>query len=186
MRTMLIGEKIRLTALQDTDAPCMQKWFDDVYFMRHYDMVPAIPKSVKSVAEVIEHYSTSGESCVFAIRPTGSDNIIGVAGYDEIIWTNGAATLFIGIGDKGLRGQGLGREALGLLLDFGFNELNFHKIQLCVLSYNTPAIRLYEGGGFIKEGTYREFILRDGQRHDMYLYGLLRSEWLAQATRSAP
>ena len=43
-------------------------------------------------------------------------------------------------------------EALDLLLDFGFNELNFHRIQLNVISYNDAAIALYETLGFVKEG----------------------------------
>jgi RimJ/RimL family protein N-acetyltransferase len=180
MRQLLVGERIRLSALLESDAAVMQKWFDDVYFMRHYDMVPAIPKSLKAVSELIENYGSSGESCVFAIRPVDSDQIIGVAGFDEIIWSNGTATLFIGIGDQSLRGKGLGKEALRLLLDFGFSELNFHKVQLCVLEYNAPAIRLYEGGGFVREGAYRQFILREGKRYDMYLYGLLKSEWEAR------
>lgn len=66
---------------------------------------------------------------------------------------------------------------MSLLLDYGFNELNFYRIQLNVISYNENAIKLYEGLGFVKEGSYRDFIFRDGKRHDMYLYGLLKQEW---------
>ena len=29
-----------------------------------------------------------------------------------------------------------------------------------------------------KEGTFSAFVEWDGTRHDMHLYGLLRSEWL--------
>jgi RimJ/RimL family protein N-acetyltransferase len=47
-----------------------------------------------------------------------------------------------------------------------------------VFSYNESAIALYEALGFTREGVYREHLERDGRRHDMYLYGLLRSEWL--------
>jgi RimJ/RimL family protein N-acetyltransferase len=66
-------------------------------------------------------------------------------------------------------------------LDFGFNELNFYRIQLNVISYNDVAINLYESIGFKKEGIYRNFILRDGKRYDMYLYGMLREEWICQS-----
>ena len=34
--------------------------------------------------------------------------------------------------------------------------------------------------GFQREGIYREFIHRDGQRYDMILYGLLRREYRGQ------
>jgi RimJ/RimL family protein N-acetyltransferase len=59
------------------------------------------------------------------------------------------------------------------------DELNLHRVQLTVFSYNERAIALYEKLGFQREGVYREFIQRDGRRYDMYLYGLLRREWKA-------
>ena len=46
-----------------------------------------------------------------------------------------------------------------------------------MIAYNERAIKLYEKLGFTREGTLREFIFRDGNRYDMYLYGLLRHEW---------
>ena len=44
-------------------------------------------------------------------------------------------------------------------------------------AFNTRAIACYEGVGFVHEGTHREYLQRDGQRHDMYLYGILEHEW---------
>ncbi len=76
-------------------------------------------------------------------------------------------------------GQGFGREALGLLMRFAFDEVNLRRLSLTVFAYNTRAIRLYEGMGFVREGTFREFLVRDGQPHDMLLYGLLEREWRA-------
>ncbi|MCZ7546462.1 MAG: GNAT family N-acetyltransferase [Anaerolineae bacterium] len=82
-------------------------------------------------------------------------------------------------------GQGYGRAAIALALAFAFDELNLHRVQLTVFSYNTRAIALYEGLGFRREGVYREFLHRDGARHDMLLYGLLAREWRAQRERAA-
>ena len=59
--------------------------------------------------------------------------------------------------------------------------MNLHRVQLTVFAYNERALALYERLGFQREGVYREFIQRDGVRYDMYLYGLLRREWEAQA-----
>ena len=102
---------------------------------------------------------------------------IGVTGFEDILWNNGTAVIYIGIGEKQNRGLGIGTEAFNLTMEFGFEELNLHRIQLTVLSYNTPAIKLYEKLGFKREGVYREFIHRDNKRYDMYLYGILRTEW---------
>lgn len=177
MRDLLKGANISLTAIREEDIATIKDWFDNVKFLRYYDMVPAAPKSYEQVEAIIKGYVDSYERYVFAIREKEKSKIIGIAGYDEIIWSNGVATAFIGIGNESYAGKGLGKEAMGLLLDFGFSELNFYKVQLNVISYNKIAIGLYESLGFVREGTYRQFINRDGTRYDMYLYGLLSTEW---------
>ena len=85
----------------------------------------------------------------------------------------------MGIGNREQWGKGYGREAMDLVLKYGFDELNLHRIQLTVFEYNERAIALYEKLGFRREGVFREFMQREGQRYDMYLYGLLRREWAA-------
>ena len=85
--------------------------------------------------------------------------------------------LSIGIGDQSNRGKGYGSEAMRLIIDYAFFELNLHRIQLTVFDYNQQAIALYERLGFQREGVFREFGQRDGKRYDMYLYGILYEEW---------
>ncbi|QAA31853.1 GNAT family N-acetyltransferase [Clostridium manihotivorum] len=178
MNSLLKGENIKLNSIKEEDFPSINSWYDDADFLRFYDMVPAIPKLDKEVKDVFEEFKGTQERVIFAIRNNESNEIIGVAGFDDVIWSNGVATLFIGIGDTKYRNRGLGKQAIKLLLEFGFSELNFHRIQLNVLGYNTSAIKLYEAVGFKREGEYREFILRDYKRYSMYLYGLLRDEWI--------
>lgn len=180
MRNLLDGSNVRLTAIREDDMNAIENWFNNVEFLRYYDMLPAIPKSRKEVEDMVKNYQDSQERCLFAIREKGTGKIIGIAGFDEIISSNGTATVFIGIGEDSFKGSGLGKETMSLLMDYGFNELNFYRIQLNVISYNKTAIKLYEGLGFIREGTYRQFIFRDGKRYDMYLYGMLKTEWEAR------
>lgn len=73
--------------------------------------------------------------------------------------------------------SGGGKSTVLNLIAFAFNELNLHRIQVTVFSYNERSISLVEKLGFQREGVYREFLQRDGRRHDMVLYGLLRHEW---------
>ncbi len=117
---------------------------------------------------------------MFGVRLHAGDELIGVVELDGILWNQQSSWLSIGIGEAARRGQGYGAETLRLALDFAFRELNLHRVQLSVFSYNVAAIALYEKLSFTREGAYREFLQRDGQRYDMYLYGLLRREWETQ------
>lgn len=177
MRDLLKSANIKLTAVEDSDLSAVEIWFNDVRFLRHYDMTPAIPRSYRQTEAFIKDFETSDEKLIFAVRTNDRSKIIGIVGFEEIIWSNGVATAFIGIGEEDYTGKGLGKEAMKLLLDFGFSELNFYRVQLNVISSNEAAIRLYESLGFTREGTYRNFIFRDSKRLDMYLYGMLKPEW---------
>lgn len=177
MRGLLSGESLVLDAVGEGDLPCLGKWFNDTGFMRHYDTAPARPMTPGRVRSLLSYYESSDERLLLAVRYKETGQMIGIAGFDEIIWSNATATVFIGIGEKEYTGKGLGAQAMRLLIDFGFSELNFHRIQLNVISYNEPAIRLYESLGFVREGAFREYVHRDGKRYDLLLYALLRREW---------
>jgi RimJ/RimL family protein N-acetyltransferase len=173
-------QRVELRKIENADMKDIYRWFSDSGFLEYYDYVPPIPMQEEEVNKIFEDYEKNEESDVFAIKLIEDNQIIGIAGFDEIVEENKVATLFIGIGSRDIRGKGYGKEALRLLLEYGFNDLDFHRIQLNVLEFNYPAISLYEKSGFKKEGTFREFVLRDGKRYDLYLYGLLKKEWQAR------
>ncbi len=174
---MQAGNNLYLSKIKKEDFEKIYDWFKDADFLKFYDYVPPVPLEKDEIDKIFNGYEKSEEAEVFAIRLLNGNDIIGIAGYDDIVHENKVATLFIGIGNKNIRGKGYGKEALKILLDYGFSDRDFHRIQLNVLEFNHSAIALYEKAGFKKEGAFREFVLREGSRYDLYLYGLLRREW---------
>src|SRR5690606_35029269 len=81
---------------------------------------------------------------------------IGITSLIHMDTKNRNAECIIDIGEKDYWGKGYGQEALSLLLDFGFLELNLHRISLRVFSFNQRAVNLYKRIGFIEEGISRE------------------------------
>jgi RimJ/RimL family protein N-acetyltransferase len=67
-----------------------------------------------------------------------------------------------------------------LLLRYGFEELNPHKVWLTTIGFNVRAQRTFERAGFVQKGVQREMIERAGRRFDLLHYGMLRDEWLAR------
>ena len=167
---------INLSKIKKEDMRYIYKWFSSTEFLKYYDYYPPVPLNEDETDKMFYDYENSKKSEVFAVRH--DDVIIGVAGFDDIIDENQVATLFIGLGSKNKRGKGYGKETMKLLPEYGFYNLNLHRIQLNVLEFNERAIALYEKCGFKKEGILREFVLRDGKRYNLLLYGLLKSEWI--------
>jgi RimJ/RimL family protein N-acetyltransferase len=81
------------------------------------------------------------------------------------------------IGDKRMWNQGLGTEAMTLLLRIGFETLNLNRIFLRVHSNNLRAVRSYEKAGFVLEGTLRQAVYKKGRYGDLHIMSVLRSEW---------
>ena len=170
---MFHGEKIRLTALRTEDLPEYRRWNSEAGFGRHYNSSPIREISEKQADEWFNEHSE--RDFRFAVRPVGHENFMGICAIEDIEWPHRVGWLSIALGSN-FQGSGCGTEAMRLLINYAWNELNLHRLQLTVFDYNKPAIAMYEKLGFQKEGVFREFLQRDGKRHDMYLYGMLASE----------
>ena len=79
-----------------------------------------------------------------------------------------------------LWGQGLMPEAVSALVDFGFTELELHKIEIAVYDHNPQSRRVAEKLGFSLETRLRKRKKIDGDYQDKLIFGLLREEWEEQ------
>ncbi len=177
MMDLLQGQRVRLTALTAEDLPTMRLWFQDVEFMRLFDAQAANPKGPGWLEEWFNATQKAANGYYFAIRRVEDNALIGVIELDGILWPHQVGWFSIGIGERAWWGQGYGTEAARLTLAFAFRELNLYRVQATVFSYNARSQALFEKLGFRREGTFREFLCRDGQRYDMVLFGLLRHEY---------
>ena len=176
---LLSGPRVRLCRLERADAAAVASWYADPEFMRLFGAEVAFPKSEAQIGAEIDAASRSTKCYLFGVRTVEDDRLIGRAAVEDVLWQHGVAWLSIAL-DHPYWGQGYGSEALDLLLRFAFTEMNLHRLQLTVFDYNERARVLYKRFGFRREGVFRQFLLRDGKRHDMLLMGLLAREWQAE------
>ncbi len=90
--------------------------------------------------ELLEKLSKEGNN--FAIVDIEGDRLIGNCSLMDINHINRTAELGIFIRDKDYWSKGFGREAINLLLDYGFNLLNLNNILLKVYSFNKKGNKL--------------------------------------------
>ena len=76
----------------------------------------------------------------------------------------------------GFQDRGLGSEATRLILDYAFDTLGLHRIELEVYAFNPRAQRVYEKSGFVYEGTRRDALLWDGQWVDAIILSMLETD----------
>jgi RimJ/RimL family protein N-acetyltransferase len=180
---LFVGKLVRLSAPRPEDYEKLATWSHDPEYLRQLDFNAARPRSTnyftpsdkdKEREEIREQRSFE-----FYLRTIAEDKFIGFVEL-WVMWNHQNAWIGIGVGDPEYRGKGYGTEAMSLALGYAFRELNLYRVQLGVFGYNKRAIRSYEKNGFVHEGAQRSLLYRDGQRHDVLLMGILRSEWEAR------
>lgn len=120
---------------------------------------------------------------VFTIE-TLDGRVIGNAGLINLDFESRRVDMGIMIGEKDCWNKGYGTEAISLLLEFLFDELNMNRVALIADTRNHRAIRCYEKCGFQKEGIMRKARFKNGVYTDDLIMAILRDDWLKQ--RSVP
>lgn len=93
------------------------------------------------------------------------------------------------IGNKDYWGQRVVEEIRPSVLDLLFDEMEVEKVKGEIMGRNYPSIFNYKAIGFRNEGILKDELLDiNGGRTDLFIFGLLKSEWLENrsAVDSAP
>lgn len=108
--------------------------------------------------------------------PESGDRMIGRIVLADIEDEWKAEVWRIYIADTGLRGSGLGREAMLAMMKYCFEELKLKRLYLDHYTGN-PASFLYQSLGFKYEGVLRDNCRKNGRLYDVHLMSMLASEY---------
>lgn len=173
---MLKSSHVALTPLMPEDMPLLFDWINDreqVLFNSSYK-----PVHWEQHKEWFEAIQGRADMVIFGIRLHDTNKLIGSCQLHGIHQIHRSAELQIRLGDISERGHGYGSEAVHLLLNFGFKDLNLHRIYLHVFAANTAAIKTYEKTGFMYEGLLRQSAFIDNNYMDMIVMSILREDYV--------
>lgn len=172
----LVGEKIYLSPANMEDIELFTKWFND---FETTDFIGSSNRVVNIINEKewLENTLKDG-ALLFSIITLDNDRIIGNCDLKDIDYINRKATLGICIGNKESRNKGYGKEAIKLLLDYGFNYLNLNNIMLTVFEFNEIAIACYKKVGFKEIGRRRKCYFLNGKYYDKIYMDILSEEFV--------
>lgn len=170
---MLSNERIKLRKMTLEDTEIYHKWRNDYDVMSYTD--PSFDtRTYEETETFVKQVTQANDSKSYIIEYRENEKAIGITSLIHIDTKNRNAECIIDIGEKDYWGQGIGKEALTMLLDYAFLELNLHKVSLRVFSFNDRAITLYEKLGFEKEGELKEQLYRNGGWQHIIMMGLLK------------
>jgi len=174
---MLKGERVILRAVERDDLKRLHELHSNVDLVLlgdgEWDPQPLAAREKRYDNRVADE-----DKAWFVIEVSGT--IIGDLSLHHRDRRSRVSAFGIGIYDPAYLGQGYGREAIGLMLDWAFRVQNYERIWLDTWATNERAIRCYRALGFVEEGRMRRQLFADGQSIDMLVMGLLRDEWRAR------
>jgi RimJ/RimL family protein N-acetyltransferase len=172
-REPLSGGRVVLRPLEKEHLARCVKWFNDpdvTYYLGREQ-----PLTMAEEERWFAEYRSKVDEEIYAIEVDG--NHIGNVGLHGIDRANRKASLGIVIGEKEYWSKGLGTDAMRTVLQYAFEGLRLHKVNLDVIDYNRRAIRVYERCGFVKEGVRRDELWKRGTFVNLVRMSLLEGEF---------
>ena len=137
----IVGERIYLSPRNVEDVEIFTEWLNDFYIT---DYIGRSHQTLTLQEEKAYLEKNQDDKNTFVIVDSTTNQMIGTIGLHSVDNINRTATLGIFIGDKNYWSKGYGREAIQLILDFGFNYLNLNNIDLALMEFNQRALKCYE------------------------------------------
>jgi RimJ/RimL family protein N-acetyltransferase len=172
---------IELKYFERSDFKQLINWIDSPQFLLQWGG-PSFeyPLSANQLEKYVENANNdNSDTLVYKVLDKETGNVIGHISLGKIDRKNNSARVGkVLVGDKNVRGKGMGRQMMKEILKVAFEELNLHRVCLGVFDFNVSAITCYEKAGFTKEG-----LLRDSRKHgdeywNLWEMSILENEWL--------
>lgn len=83
--------------------------------------------------------------------------------------------------DRARAGHGYIAESVAVLIQFAFERLHLHRLEICIVPRNTNSIRVVEKLGLRNEGIAERFLEIAGTWEDHVRYAITIEEWRARS-----
>jgi|APHM01.1.fsa_nt_gi Acetyltransferases, including N-acetylases of ribosomal proteins len=173
----LEGETCNLRTLEKEDAEFLRNLNHNPKIRQYLGRTPE-PNSVVEEKDRIDSINESDEIIQFIIEGEGEK--VGTIAIFDINRTYRSAEVGAFMVEPSSHGKGIGTEAMKLILNYAFNQLNMHKITGGYIENNDASKIVQEKFGFQKEGREREEVYRNGKYKDIIRMSLLENEWRSE------
>jgi RimJ/RimL family protein N-acetyltransferase len=131
------------------------------------------PSSIESIREYILSMNASKANLFCAILLKDGNRHIGNIKLGPINWIHRYAEIGLLLGEKDCWGKGYATEAIKSIVDFGFAQLNLHKITAGCYETNIGSSKAFQKAGFMIEGMQKSQFFSKGKYIDGIRMGII-------------
>jgi RimJ/RimL family protein N-acetyltransferase len=176
----LLGLRIRIRRAMLQDADARFRWFSDPLVTEFLPLAGGSGLPMDQIVAFLAAVSRDDSPDLsVGIDEVRSGRTIGCGGFRNLVPSH-SAEISVVIGERELWGLGYGRDAMDLLLQIGFTELNLKTIWLIVREDNVRAVRLFSGFGFVTTEILQAATIVNGVGRNKLRMQVASATWRAQ------
>ncbi|CAA0213954.1 GNAT family N-acetyltransferase [Tenacibaculum maritimum] len=172
---MITGKNIGLRAVEKEDLPYLRDWRNIPNFRKHFREVRELSLTDQE-AWFESLQKTKHINYMFTIVDLKTNRPIGAGGILYINWIirSGDFSFYIGEDEMYIGNDGKAKEAAELLIDYGFKNLNLHKIWMELYEFDTQKIDFFKNYfDFKQDGLLRDNCYEDGRYWNSLIISLI-------------
>lgn len=168
---------LKLRALRKEDAELTWRWRNLPEVREFFSGHPFYVNPEKEEKWYEKTLLSDSPNATFGVEVLESETLVGVTSLININFINRSAEIALFMGDNNeYRGRDYIR-SLFLTLNFGFYELNLHRIYGKIVTTHKKLIKIYQKIGFREEGITKQSFFRNGVYKDELHFGLICEEY---------
>ncbi|WP_211746499.1 GNAT family N-acetyltransferase [Paenibacillus sp. Marseille-Q4541] len=174
---VLSSERLRMRALEPDDDEVILHFLNDSEVIQYLNRVNLPTKMrAKRLMKEIRISGARLESIHYGICLKGTGCLIGIISFQQ--WKEGLKQAQIGyMFDRKYWGQGYAAEALQRLVRFGFEELDFERVEARCHEQNHRSQKLLTKSGLIHKKTQQHFSFFQKQNQDILVYEMDKEQY---------
>ncbi len=175
----LVTERLVLRQITLEDAP---------WYLRHFNTREIVegqdhpgPRNLKEARAELKLYFQDNfrrrTGIRWGIKLKGDDKLIGSAGFYKWTKPEGYQAEMGYDLDPSFWSKGIMTEALAAIIQYGFDRMGLHRIEVLISHHNKRSQKLIRRLGFKREGVLRDHYFVEGRFSDDVIFSLLKKEW---------
>jgi hypothetical protein len=175
---MILGKKVYLKAVEPENLNQLMEWRNLPEFRKHFREYREI-NTIMQQKWFENNVSDDKNTIMFSVFNVETNELLGCCGLCYINWVHRHADLsvYIGYEHAYIDNLGFADDSCRLVLNYGFNELNLHKIWTEIYEFDNKKKALYDKFGFKQDGLLRDNYFYDGRWWDSRIISLLSHEF---------
>ncbi|MGJ9457382.1 GNAT family N-acetyltransferase [Oceanobacillus sp. CF4.6] len=174
---VLETKRLVLRKITKEDANSVLNYLSDEEVMKYYGLEPF--KSINDALDEISWYQSIQKSKTgirWGITLKEEAVVIGSCGFHNNVSQHFRTEIGFEL-SKEQWGKGIAAEAVKAIISYGYEHMNFRRIEALIEPPNLSSQKLVEKLGFIREGLLRNYEFTCGKFDDLYMYSLLKQDF---------